>query len=78
MNLLLSLSCFCTACCTLGEIEACQHVDDVQPRDRVLALDSGDQVVDRGFVGDFADDLEQPGAFAGFLGIGGIQAVRAP
>ena len=73
INLLLSLSCFCTACWTFGQIEARQDLDDVQPRHRILALDPRDQIVDGGFVGDFADDLEQPGSLGGLLGIGRVQ-----
>ena len=57
----------------LRQIEARQDVDDVQPRDGILALDPRDQVVDGGFIGDFADDLEQRGALGGLLGIGRLQ-----
>ena len=56
-------------------IEAGQHLDDVQPRQRVLALDSRDQIVDRGLVGDLGDDLEQPGSLGGLLLIRGVQQV---
>ena len=56
-----------------GEVEARQDLDDVQPCDRILPLDSCDQLVDRGFIGDLGDDLEEAGAFAGFLGVCGIQ-----
>ncbi len=45
----------------------------MQPRDRILALDSGDQVVERRFIGNFGNDLEQSGTFAGFLAVSGIQ-----
>ena len=59
----------------LGHVEACEHLDDMQPRQRVLALDSRDQVVDRGFLGDFTDDFEEPGALGGLLGIRRIEQV---
>ena len=52
-----------------------EHVDDVQAGNRILALDSGDQIVQRGFVRNLGDDLEQSGALAGVLGISGIQQI---
>ncbi len=57
----------------LGRIEACQNIDDMQPGDRVLTLDPGDQIVDGRFVGDLTDDLEQSAPFAGFLVVRGVQ-----
>ena len=56
-------------------IEAGEDLDDVQARHRVLALDARDQIVDGGFVGDLADDLEQRRPLGRLLRIGGVQQV---
>jgi hypothetical protein len=47
----------------------------VQPRHRVFALDARHEVVDRGLIGDFTDDLEEGRPLGGFLGVGGIQQI---
>ncbi len=59
-------------------VETRQDVDDVHPRDRILALEPAGEFAQRSFVvGDFADDPEQRGLLVGLLGIGGRAAVRA-
>jgi hypothetical protein len=42
----------------------------MQAGNRILALDPGNEVVDGGLIRQLADDLEQPGALAGLLGVG--------
>ena len=78
MNLLLSLSCFCTACCTLGVLKRastwmmCSRATGSLPSIRAT------KIVDRGFIGDFGDDLEQAALFRWAPGRRRRSAVRAP
>ncbi|MBV6418604.1 MAG: hypothetical protein CMLOHMNK_03512 [Steroidobacteraceae bacterium] len=54
-------------------IEAREDIEQVQPRNRILALQSPDQLRDRGRVGDLADDAKQRRLFVRLLHVGGVQ-----
>ena len=53
--------------------EARQDIDDVQARDRVLAVQASDQLGQIVVGGQLAQDAEQRGLFVGFLLVGGGQ-----
>ena len=58
-------------------VEARQDVDDVQPRDRILALQPPDQLRQRRLVGGLGDDAEQRRLLVGLLGSRRRSAARA-
>src|SRR5581483_6610614 len=54
----------------LGRVETGQQVDDVHPRDGILALHPADELGDGARIGDLADDAEQGRLLVGLLRVG--------